>query len=364
MTDGEGDVVSTALRNIRELPGWSLQRWEDLVPQARSANLLGRLAALLEDEELLRTVPAGPRAHLEAAQIVAKAQEEAARREVAHLRKALQSTGVEIILLKGAAYLFAELPASRGRLYSDIDILVPGEELAHVEAALMLHGWATSHHDPYDQRYYRQWMHELPPMQHIARQTVVDVHHSIVPVTARLKPDSKKLLTASRPVPGEQRLRTLAPCDMVLHSAAHLFLNEELSNGLRDLADLDSLLRYFGRQPRFWDELRARARELDLGRPLDYALRYSSRILGTPVPLEARSAAEFGRLPRWLLSTMDSLFLRALRPDHPGAADLLTPLARKALYVRAHWLRMPPLLLARHLTIKALRRERATSAER
>jgi hypothetical protein len=47
---------------------------------------------------------------------------------------------------------------------------------------------------------------------------------------------------------------------------------------------------------------------------------------------------------------MDALFQSALRPTN-GA----TGLAQRALYVRAHWLRMPPLLLARHLVVKALR---------
>jgi len=46
---------------------------------------------------------------------------------------------------------------------------------------------------------------------------------------------------------------------------------------------------------------------------------------------------------------MDALFLRALKPDRSAAAGL----ARQALYIRAHWLRMPPLMLARHLAIKA-----------
>jgi hypothetical protein len=44
---------------------------------------------------------------------------------------------------------------------------------------------------------------------------------------------------------------------------------------------------------------------------------------------------------------MDGLFLGALESDRP--------LARRALYIRAHWLRMPPLMLARHLAIKAFR---------
>ena len=57
----------------------------------------------------------------------------------------------------------------------------------------MLGGWATTHHDPYDQRYYRRWMHELPPMLHIRRMTLLDVHHAIVPATADLKPSSEAL---------------------------------------------------------------------------------------------------------------------------------------------------------------------------
>ena len=362
MTVAREDLVSLALRRPHEVPHWPLAQWEQLIRQARSANLLARLAALLEDLGSLEQVPQAARAHLEAALVVSRAQEEAVRREVAYVRKALTRTGIDIVLLKGAAYLFAGLPAARGRLFSDVDILVPQSALAEVEAALMLHGWATTHHDPYDQRYYREWMHELPPMLHVARETVLDVHHAIVPITARLKPDSGRLLAASRPIADDRRLRVLAPPDMVLNSAVHLFLNEELSSGLRDLADLDSLLRQFGARPGFWMELVERARELDLSRPLFYGLRYARLILDTPVPDHARQASEADRPPAWLRSAMDALFLRALRPHHFSAADQFSNIARLALYVRAHWLRMPPVLLARHLTVKAFRAREATPA--
>ena len=301
--------------------------------QARNANLLSRLAVLLEEQGLLQQVPAAPRAHLEAARVVSQAQEEAVRREVTYICKALTRTGADIVLLKGAAYLFAGLPAARGRVFSDIDILVPEAAIPEVEAALMLHGWATTHHDPYDQRYYRQWMHELPPMLHVTRQTVLDVHHAIVPTTARLKPDSAKLLaslTAGRE--GAHGLRLLAPPDMVLHSAPTCFSTRSWQVGLRDLADLDSLLRHFGREAGFWQELTARARELDLARPLYYALRYTSASWHAcpqrsgPPRLAGRRMAE---------PTDGRLFLRALRPDHVSAADRLTPLARRSVYVRA-----------------------------
>jgi len=52
---------------------------------------------------------------------------------------------------------------------------------------------------------------------------------------------------------------------------------------------------------------------------------------------------------------MDALFLRTLQPN--PASNGVASLARGSLYVRAHWLRMPPLLLAQHLAVKALRRE-------
>ena len=357
MTALDSDLVSVALRDPLALVAWPVPHWEELIRQGRRADLLSRLAVEVKDAGLLEQVPAAPRMHLEAALVVAQAQEEAVRRETGYIHKAVAPIGVDIVLLKGAAYLIGGLPAARGRVFSDVDFLVPKHALPEVEAALMLHGWATTHHNAYDQRYYRQWMHELPPLRHIVRMTVVDVHHAILPPTARLKPDSAKLLAASRPIAGEDRLRVLCPADMVLHSATHLFHNEELSQGLRDLADLDSLVRDFAREPGFWEDLPRRAAELDLARPLYYGLRYASRYLGTPVPPRAGLRIEAGKPSRAAGLLMDALYDRALRPVAAGDAGVFAPLSRHALYVRAHWLRMPPLLLARHLGVKAFRRE-------
>ncbi|HEY2969206.1 MAG TPA: nucleotidyltransferase family protein [Casimicrobiaceae bacterium] len=355
MSPERADPVVLALRDPAALPGPSLTQWETLIRQGRRTNLLPRLALALDELGLLPQVPPAPRAHLEAARTLAQAQADAVRREVAYIDRALAAVGAPIVLLKGAAYLIAGLAAARGRVFSDIDILVPHRALGNVEAMLMLHGWHTSKTTAYDQRYYRRWMHELPPLRHMSRQTVLDVHHAILPITARLKPDSVKLLAASRPIADKPRLRVLAPVDMVLHSATHLFCNEDVGNSLRDLVDLDSLLREFASEEGFWPRLTVRAGELDLTRPLFYALRYAVRIFDTPVPERVVGAAEIGRPPTLLRGLMDALFLRTLQPN--PASDGLSSLARGSLYVRAHWLRMPPLLLAQHLAVKALRRE-------
>jgi len=353
--------VTAALQAPQELTACTLPQWEELIHEARRANLMGRIAQSLAELELLPRVPPAPRAQLDAALVMATAQVQAVEREVAFLRKALARVDVDLVLLKGAAYLIAGLPAARGRVFSDVDILVPAARLADVESSLMLHGWSTTHHDAYDQRYYRKWMHELPPMRHNLRMSILDVHHAILPRTARLKPDSQKLLAASVPIAGDPRLRVLAPVDMVLHSATHLFHNEELTQGLRDLADLDSLLRHFGQDAGFWDELPRRGAELDLARPLYLGLRYAARFMGTPVPPAALRGADLGRPPRWSARLLDTLYDRALPPVSADDVGMLTALSRRALYVRAHWLRMPPLLLARHLCVKAVRRRKDTT---
>jgi len=257
-------------------------------------------------------------------------------------------------VLKGAAYVAAGLPAAEGRLFNDIDILVPREHLPQAESSLMLAGWHASGLSEYDKRYYRRWMHEIPPMQHIQRATVIDVHHAILPDTARYHPDSAKLRSRAVAVKGLPGVYVLAAEDRILHSAAHLFPDGELPHGLRDLTDLDLLLRDAAADREFWPRLAARAGELQLSRPLFYALRYLRHFLDTPIPAGMMATLDGAAPNRATLALMDGIFKRALAPAHASCADAFTPAARLAAFIRAHWLRMPPRLLIPHLLHKAL----------
>lgn len=347
-------LLLQALAQPGALPRWSVASWELLLQQARRARLAARLATRLQDAGQLDAVPAPARAHLQDALLLALAQQAETWREIRQLRRALGAAGVPLVLLKGAAYVAAGLPPAAGRLFSDTDLLVPRQRLDDVERQLQLHGWQ---HDPqlsaYDRHYYRAWMHELPPLTHLQRGTVVDVHHAILPLTARHRPDADALLAASVAVAGDAGLRVLAPVDMVLHAMAHLFHNEEFDHGLRDLSDLDLLLRHFAAaQPNFWTALQARALTLDLARTLHHGLRCVHRLLDTPVPpavLRAAATHGPGALAQPL---MDALWARALGPGHVSTTPPFTGTARALLFVRAHWLRMPLPLLLRHAAAK------------
>ena len=355
-----------ALRVPAEVVRLDLAGWDLLLRQAVGADMDATLLFLLEDAGLLDRVPAAPRAHLEWARTALARHAQAVRYEVLQIGRALCDLGLPLILLKGAAYAIAGLDAGRGRTFSDIDILVPKERIHEAEAALMLHGWASTQHDAYDQRYYREWMHELPPMEHVRRGNVIDVHHAILPETAAARPDPAKLRAAAVPVPGARSgpcpLYMLAPHDMLLHSAVHLFSDGEFNHGLRDLFDIHRLLLQFGSLPGFWDGLAARAGELELERALFYALRYATRLLETPIPPAVMRQAARDCPNAALLGVMDRLFLRALMPAHPSCADALTGLAHGMLYLRGNWLRMPPLLLSRHLFHKAFLSPRTVPA--
>jgi Uncharacterised nucleotidyltransferase len=335
-----------------------------LIRSARKADLLARLAALLRAQGLWTSVPEGPRRHLRSGELLCERQQAELSYELRELSTALQGLGEPVVVLKGAAYIQAGLQAARGRMISDVDILVPRRVLHEAEAALMLAGWMSAAKSAYDQRYYRQWMHELPPMRHIRRGTVLDVHHAIMPTTARLQPSSERLLAQARPLQPGGCLHVLAPEDMVLHSATHLMHEGEFEMGLRGLVDLQALLAEFGVVSGFWGRLVSRAVEMQLARPLFYAFRQLHRQLGYQVPQEAVQALALvpGARPGPLaLRWMDAMFDRVLSPQVGGGRMAASGLglAQYFMYVRGHWLRMPPGLLVWHLLRKALVRSGA-----
>jgi len=327
--------------------------WELLIRQARRANLLSRVAVILKQSSQYESLNENFKKHLKSAFLASEANRRSVKWEVIKIHELLHNKNISFCLLKGAAYSEMDGDASKGRIFSDIDILVRKNDLFETEKTLVLNGWFSSYLDVYKERYYREWMHELPPLRHIKRGTELDVHHAILPPTSRLKPRVSDLWASAISIPNKPGLFVLSPLDMVLHSATHLFHEGEFVNGLRDISDLDLLLKEYVLKGGKWQSLVFRAEELNLGRPLFYSLRYTSILLNTPIPESIiRSVDQFAP-PGLMLQLMDALFLRALMPDHSSCNDRWTGLARWLLYVRSHWLRMPMHLLIPHLLRKS-----------
>src|SRR5438132_1138145 len=117
--------VAVAISCPEEVLSFSLSEWDQLIRQAKSMGLLGAIEGRLDQFGLLEQVPSVARPHLQAARNIARSHERVIRWEVYCLQKAIANVQKEITLLKGAAYILCGLPNARGRLLSDVDILVP-----------------------------------------------------------------------------------------------------------------------------------------------------------------------------------------------------------------------------------------------
>jgi putative nucleotidyltransferase-like protein len=133
--------------------------------------------------------------------MLARFQAHATRRQLRELAAVLAPLNMPLIALQGSAYVLQNLLLSEGRSTSDVDLMVAREHLGRAEAALKSAGWEYGKMDPYDERYYREWVHELPPMRFPGRFLLeLDLHHTILPLTGRIQPDSAALLDASNAV--------------------------------------------------------------------------------------------------------------------------------------------------------------------
>jgi hypothetical protein len=350
-TRPDHDLLVRVLRDPDELLRLSASQFSRVLDAAEDARLLGWLITHAAERDAPRDAPPWLQDRLTSAGALVGEYDRSVRWEIDRLARAFYGSDVPWVLLKGAAYLAAALPPGRGRRVADVDILVPEARLGETERLLQAHGWRFGALDPYDERYYREWMHELPPMSHVDREAVVDVHHTILPRTGRLHPSAARLVNQAVEVDGDARV--LSPAHMMLHAAAHLFHDGEIAGAIRDLADLDGLIRVFSRRADFWTDLEREAAELELQRPAYYALRYARRMFGTPIPAEVLERVRAWAPPATVERIMDLLVARSI----PGPSGQTSRASAFLLYVRAHWLRMPPGLLVRHLTRKALRRD-------
>ncbi|MES3081233.1 nucleotidyltransferase domain-containing protein [Sphingomonas faeni] len=316
-------ILARALADPGSVVEFDAEGWTALLAMARAEQLIGTLAIRVDGLPM----PATVKAVLADSSAAAEHGRRAALWEAEMARRALSAVDCPVILLKGTAFVAAGLSAGQGRSIGDLDILVPRASLDAVETALLTAGWEWVKPDPYDDAYYRRWMHELPPLIHRERDRMIDVHHTILPLTARITPDAEALIVGS--VALENGLRTLSPNGMLVHAAAHLFADGDLAGGLRNLWDIRCLVEEFGT-----DGLDEEARRHGLHCEITRSLRLVEVLFG------AGKASNFDR----------PYIRRITARDGWGRAT--RPITRLAFYVRSHWLRMPPTMLARHLWTK------------
>lgn len=349
----ESNILIRVLKNPNLMENLSVVEWNKLLREAKISNLAGRLSADAEHIGFKEKLPLKVQNIFKSYDYSSRSSQRMIRWEMNRVKRALVGEDYKVILLKGAAYIAKELKCTRGRVSVDLDILVKKNKIDFAEDKFLRHGWEHHVENDYDQKFYREYSHELPPLIHPDRQISIDVHHSILPVTSRVYPDMAKLVDAA--VPSVDGFYTFSNVDIVLHSVVHLWQDGEVRSSLRNLLEQHDMFEEFGKDQKFWDALVPRAVELGFTRALYYALRYCKMIMGTNIP--ARVMKDIGQYsPNGLIRVLMDWMVPGVISPTLGSKGLSRWLSMNGLYIRSHWLRMPPLMLAKHLSTKMIMR--------
>ena len=344
-------------RDPSRAPALSGADWAEVLAATRRSRTLGHLGLALELARPVPAIGAPVAAHLESVQVLIRHRRRLLRREMTELGRATAPADTPVVLLKGAAYEALGLPLAQARLPADIDLLVERSRLAAVEHALRSAGWIAAEMNDYDERYYREWSHELPPFTHPARGIECDLHHSITPALRGPGVETQALIDASIEIgwDGHRRFRVLQPVDQLIHCALHTFKDSDLGLRLRESMDFDLLYRHYAAlDPALPRTLARRANELGQVRPLWWAVHFARRWLASPVPAEL-----LAMLPAPAPGTvraMDWLCDRAMLPGPRLERTGLDRLAALLLLSRYQYQRLPLAKLVPHVLEKSRRR--------
>lgn len=334
-----------ALRAPADALALDPREWDRVLRMARSARLHGVLARRLEGVGP-DALPAGVADQLEAARAEAAFARTMLRYELREVTARLAEAGIEFMVLKGAAYVVQDLCCADGRMPSDLDIMVRRSDLDAAEARLVAAGWEGAEVDAYDDRYYREWAHQVPPLRANGHVMEVDLHHALLPPYGHVAIDPVPLWQASVERGGH---RVLAPVDQVLHAIVHLFVDSDCTNRLRDLVDIAALIEEFaGHEVAFVRRLRDRAAGLGLQTALDDAAAFLAGWLGVTTLGAAALSDAATRARRGLIA-------RRLGPPPADALPPCIDFPHAALLARGLWTRLPAHRVVLHTLNKAAR---------
>ena len=348
MHDISADLVIRVYVSPESATKFTFNQWQNLVLILRHQQLLACYSARFKQTVFFERIPTRIQRHFLNADILATNHKMQVKYEAAELTRDLSDQGGELIFLKGAGYTLANAAVGEGRIYNDIDLLTDRETIEGVEKKMRLLGWLSQELTSHDEKYYRKWAHEIPPLRHGKRGTIVDIHHNIVPLISGRQIQPSLFMQQSVKTP--EGFQVLSAPAMTLHSLIHLFFNEEVKKGYRDLIDIHTLM-MSNNYKEFWLGLIRLAKETGFGLELFLACRYCHRFLGTQIPDYAGNA--IAQFRPWNIDFLDFIYTNTLQPNHPICQPKFFGLAEFLILLRGHFQKMPLHILIYHLFTKS-----------
>lgn len=261
---------------ISDHAAWNEQEWAAIVAEARRHTL----GPLLYHKLLTRfpntAIPA---------QVIGKLRSEYLHNAVTNMRrfqlfapvlKALKTSGVPTIVLKGAYLAKAVYDNITLRSMHDMDILVQREDLAKANAALSSAGFIP------------QEFHLSPPddinefhYQEAVSKAIIEVHWELIPPDYPFKVDIGSLWEAAVParIDGVDIL-TFSPEDLLIHLGLHATIHRFV-HGLRPLCDMAEVVSHLHVN---WHLVEDKIKKNGVGRAVRVPLLLAAKLLKAAIP--------------------------------------------------------------------------------
>ena len=268
--------------------------WGEVVDAAVRHDLAPLLFKRLKESDARVCVPADAWERLRLAYFASARRNVQLYRELRTVLRCLRSSGIKVIVLKGACLAEAVYGDVALRPMCDNDIMVPRADLARAEALMLgmggihlkQHGQAAPGAQCGDGEPSNGETKHARPV--LIRDLAIELHWTIVAPTGPVRVVPASLWERARPaLTAGVEVLSLSPEDLLLHLCLH-FCYQHGCVGLRHLCDIAETVHHF-RDDLDWPQVKQSAREWDASRYAGLSLRLAKDLLGAPVPEDTPS---------------------------------------------------------------------------
>lgn len=319
--------------------------WTRFIQEARQNALLGTCYFIAQQQNVWELLPPQVQAHLISGYHYAEKQKITLLHEMLELEKVFADSDIRALMVKGTAYRLAGYQFAKGRVFSDIDLLIPQHQFTHALRLLNDAGYLELALSAYDRRYYLRWSHQNPPLTHYIRGANIDLHHHIFPVASHEDILVEPMIKTALPLT-DSAFAVPSPAYLFMHAAVHLFYQDETHKLVKDLCDLYLMyVEVSQREP--IQLLIDAAQQSNAQAAVLYALQTLHRIFGIRLPEEVTQLAPYASSYRqWQMQFLLTHLLNQHSVWHKPAHAMW--------FVRGHLLKMGPLTLLYHSVAKTL----------
>jgi hypothetical protein len=279
----KASLQGTLSRNdIRELAGKTIE-WDSLLNDALVSGTGPLLYYTLKKANADSLLPGQTMSKLEMAYYSTFTHHIFYYKELNSILGSFQRSGVQSIVLKGAALAKILYPDTSIRPFGDIDLLIRDQDLHRAESELQCLGYIEDTSKEFHRGYRKQFDKHFVYLRRGSIPMHVELHTSLLPFICAQKLEADGLWDRSVDARiGEAHGLVLSAEDMVLHLCIHIF-NHSFSTRLLWLYDVALMISEHGRSLD-WKSMEERARALGVYRIVGIVLNQVSRTFDIPMP--------------------------------------------------------------------------------